>query len=183
MNDERHLIRQMRARERPAFEATIERHYESVYRQHWLLCGDRDLAADLTQETFVEAWKSLPTFSGRSRLRTWLHTIAVRVWHRHLSRLRSAAERPVEMDMEMADPGLGPEEIIEERLTQEAVSYALGRLPDEQRETLVLFYRQEMKYQEIATATGVPLGTVKSRLHEGLKRLRRLLHVLEEAAR
>jgi RNA polymerase sigma-70 factor, ECF subfamily len=170
------LVRRLQANDRAAFEEVVERYYEAIYRQHWHLCGHVETAADLTQETFVQAWKSLPSFQGRSALRTWLYTIAVRVWQRW--RERSGGHVHVLLD-ELADtlpdPDGDPAVLAELHHLQEAVREALQRLPGAYREVLVLFYLQGMKYEEIADALGIPLGTVKSRLHTGLQRIRTLL--------
>jgi RNA polymerase sigma-70 factor, ECF subfamily len=175
------LVRRLQANDRAAFEDVVERYYGRVYRQLWHLCGQVETAADLTQETFVQAWKSLPSFQGRSGLRTWLYTIAVRVWQRWKE--RSSGHEHLLLD-ELADtlpdPDGDPAALAETHHLQEAVREALQRLPEAYREALVLFYLQGMKYQEIADALGIPLGTVKSRLHGGLQRIKTLLeHVTE----
>lgn len=175
MFEDKKLLWRLRAGEREAFEQTVLQHYQSVARQLYLLCGDFDTAADLTQETFVEAWRSLPAFRGESSLRTWLHTIAVRVWH------RTRVQRPQRnIEPQPASPVDSPENALEQVLQVETLTCALRRLPDTQREVLVLCYRQEMSHAEVARALNIPVGTVKSRLHEGLKHLRRLLGPLEE---
>src|SRR5436190_1767785 len=170
------LVRRLRGNDRSAFEAVIDRHHRSVYGQLWHLCGDADTAADLTQETFLQAWKSLPTFQGRSAVRTWLATIAVRVWQRW--RHGRAAEGHVSLD-ELADAlpdtAPGPAERFESRAEQAQVQAALRGLPPDYRETLVMFYMQGLKYREIAAALEIPIGTVKSRLHNGLQRLKAAL--------
>jgi len=173
-SDDSRFLQCLRAADPEACETIVRLHWESVYRQHWLLCHDEDLSADLTQETFVEAWKSVRGFRGESNIRTWLHTLAVRVWQRYQSKRLPQPMNVTALEV-LADSHPGPEATAEQLVTQERVQAALQRLPDAQRESIVLFYHQEMKYEEIATAVGIPVGTVKSRLHEGLKRLRQLL--------
>lgn len=174
------LLRRLRAGERDAFEQTVLHHYESVWRQHFLLCGSRETAADLTQETFVEAWRALPTFKGRSALRTWLHTIAVRVWRRFLAKQPPVPARPEVLDTLPDRSAATPHQAAEHVLRAQTLACAVLRLPPAQREVLVLCYRQQLSHAEAACALGVPVGTVKSRLHDGLKHLRRLLGPLEE---
>jgi RNA polymerase sigma factor (sigma-70 family) len=170
------LVRRLKTNDRTAFEAVVERHYQPIFRQLWRLCGDAESAADLTQETFVQAWQSLPTFEGRSALGTWLCAIAIRVWRRSLNRERQAAGVPLEEFADsLPDPAPGPGEQYELHARQEEVQRALHRLPADYREALVLFYMQGLKYREIAELLGIPLGTVKSRLHGGLQRLRAAL--------
>jgi RNA polymerase sigma-70 factor, ECF subfamily len=176
------LVRRLQANDRAAFEEVVARYYGPVYRQLWHLSGQTETAADLTQETFVQAWQSLHSFQGRSALRTWLYTIAVRVWQRWKG--RTGSQEHVLLDGladTLPDPDQDPAALAEAHSMQEAVREALHRLPEAYRETLVLFYLQGLKYQEIADALGIPLGTVKSRLHAGLQRIKTMLeHVTEE---
>jgi RNA polymerase sigma-70 factor (ECF subfamily) len=177
------LARQLKADIRPAFEATVRQQYQSVYRQLWHLCGDRDLAADLTQETFEQAWRSRESFQGRSSARTWLYTIALRVWHK--SRAAGKASRGGDTEFgewtdALPDHEPGPAQRLELRERRRSVACALACLPDEYRETLILYYVQGLKYREVAEVLGVPMGTVKSRLHSGLKRLQDALGADDE---
>jgi len=178
------LWKRLREKDRAAFETVITAHYDSIYRQLWHVCGDRDMAADLTQETFIEAWRSLPTFQGRSSLQTWLHTLAVRVWYR--SR-RQRAARPIETPLadaliaalaseDVSDPTQRVE--LSERKT--VLQAAIDELPVVYREAVVLFYTEEWKYREIAESENIPIGTVKSRLNSALRRLRTLLTTHQE---
>src|SRR5437588_8954336 len=140
---EAQLLRRLRENDRAAFEEVVERHYGSIYQQLWHLCGETETAADLTQETFVQAWASLHSFQGRSALRTWLFTIAVRVWHRWKS--GGSAEEHVlleELADTLPDPAPGPAELVERHRVQQAVQEALHGLPADFREALVLFYLQ-----------------------------------------
>ena len=178
-HDEEPLRQRLREGERTAFEAVVAMHYSSVWRQQYFLCGDADLAADLTQETFIEAWRSIKGFKGRSTLRTWLYTIATRVWRRKvLSRCQPKID-PLPDSLVAETPE--PEEAALYLLQQESVARALQKLPADLRAVLVLHYRQEMTHSEIADALSLPLGTVKTRLYEGLRRLRRMLTVPQEA--
>jgi RNA polymerase sigma-70 factor, ECF subfamily len=176
------LVRRLKAKDSAAFEEVVERHYQPVYRQLWHLCGDAEVAADLTQETFVQAWKSLPSFAGRSSLRTWISVIAVRVWRRWRQGNERGETVPLEEVAEtLPDPALSPAEALDLHCAQEAVHGALLALPAIYREALVLFYLQGLKYHEIAGALDIPLGTVKSRLHGGLLRMRAALERAPDA--
>jgi RNA polymerase sigma-70 factor, ECF subfamily len=175
-------LQRLRRADPATCEELVRLHWQSVYRQHVLVCLHPELAADLTQETFVEAWKSVRSFRGEASVRTWLHTIAVRVWQRHLKRHKSSTIEPLtEAQSESVLQSVpGPEAQLEEKLDQQAMQSALAKLPEVQRMSVVLFYREQLTYEEIAKVTCVPLGTVKSRLHEGLKRLRRTLEAKRE---
>ena len=173
---DRQLVRRLKANDHSAFEEVVERHYQPIFRQLWRLCGDSDTAADLTQETFVQAWRSLPTFEGRSALGTWLHTIAVRAWRRWHERQPNLDPLPLDaLDELLPGEAHDPAGEVEARLQNEEIKAALLRLPPDYREALVLFYMEGLKYREIAERLSIPLGTVKSRLHTGLLRLRAVL--------
>ncbi len=176
------LVRRLRANDRLAFEEVIERYYQAVFRQQLHLCGQTEIAADLTQETFVEAWTSLNSFAYKSTFKTWLYKIAVRVWYRWQSRSegKQAAISLGEMADTLPDLTSNPAELVQRHFLRQQVQDELYRLPSPYREALVLFYVQDLKYREIAVVLDIPLGTVKSRLHEGLHRLRvRLEDVVE----
>jgi RNA polymerase sigma-70 factor (ECF subfamily) len=172
-DDETESLERLRRGDRDACEAMVRRHYLSVWRQHYLLCGEGEEAADLTQETFIEVWRSLGSFAGRSSVRTWVHTIAVRVWSRK-SRKFAATNGPA-IPESLPSVAPSPEAEALRALQHDAIACALRRLPEEQRVVVVLHYRQEMTHPEIAAALNIPLGTVKSRMHEGMRRLRRVL--------
>lgn len=175
----------LRRGDRNTFEAVVKEQYQSVYKQLWYLCnGDAETAADLTQETFVQAWRALPSFAGRSSLRTWLHTIAVRTWGLRCRRMGKEADLLVFDDgahERLPHPARSPEAQIAARLSDESLYCALQKLPPPLREVVVLFYLDNLKYREIAVALEIPIGTVKSRLHAALKQIRAHLEVTESA--
>lgn len=89
---ETRLRERLRGSDRAAFDTVVREHHGRVFRQLFALTGgDAARAADLSQEAFVAAWRSLPTFAGRSSIGTWLHTIAVRVWFRAEQKARRCA--------------------------------------------------------------------------------------------
>lgn len=175
------LVRRLKSGDRAAFETIIERHYQSVFRQMWHFCHDEEIAADLTQDTFEQVWKSLDGFAGNSSARTWIYTIAARVWY-HWKEANPTVNVPIEPWAEMLpDSALSPAQQLERSALDAALQRALAQLPAPMRETLVLFYLQNLKYREISEALDISIGTVKSRIHNGLKQLKALLET-EEAA-
>lgn len=175
------LLRRLRNRDHAAFETVVERFYKPVFRQLFHLCHDEEVAADLTQETFARAWNSLDSFAGKSGVRTWLYTIAVRVWSRwNESQLAQKGDVSLDERAEfLPDEAPTPAQKLEVRVLREDVQSALQQLPSPFRETVALFYIQNLKYREVAEVLDVSIGTVKSRLHEGLKRLRVALNEAE----
>ena len=172
-----HLYQRLKANDGAAFELVVDQHYQAVFGQLWHFCRDREVAADLTQETFAQAWKSLDSFQGHSSIRTWLYTIAVRAWHRWKQNRASqlSYEALDEWAERVPDLSPGPAQVAENRARRREVQRALCELPSPYHETMVLFYVQNLKYREVSEVLDVSIGTVKSRLHEGVKRLRAAL--------
>jgi len=147
------------------------------------LCGDQSLAEDLVQETLAEAWKSRARFDGSCRLSTWLHAILL---HRHHKALRYARLRPFFcLNAEARDGALGrlqamegsPDEACEQDERAVLVRRCVNALPAKQREVLVLRFFGDASLEEIARATGVSLGTVKSRLFHALEKMKKTLNL------
>jgi RNA polymerase sigma-70 factor (ECF subfamily) len=127
--------------------------------------GDSHKAEDLTQETFTAALRALPTFRGDSSLLTWLVAICRRQWlWRHRSEKRY---KPLDQT-----DGVTEEPALDIR---EDVHAALAKLEEEDRTILVLFHLEGMSYQDLTQSLGLPLGSVKRRLHEARKKLRFLI--------
>jgi len=158
--------------------ASIARdHYEAVFR----FCARRvgvDRAADAAQETFLTAQKVLPKFRGESTLSTWLFGIA----HNECRRM-SRHQRGEPLLLEI-DPARPTSERSEETLVdREALRAALSRLSPEHREVVMLHEVEGLTYEEAALILGVPVGTVKSRLHHAFLNLRKHLSPTGEEVR
>lgn len=173
--DEAELLRRAQGGEAVAFGRMVELYAEPVWRCARGLCGDDHEAEDLAQETFVEAWRSLPRFDGRARFSTWLYGILRHRFLKARRKSRPVIERnceTIEQVSREAEPPAAAEQAEEARLVQAA----LAVLPDEHRAVLELRFFAGASLAEIATLLGCPLGTVKSRLHHGLEKLRRGNH-------
>lgn len=180
-----------------AFDLLVERHQDRVYGVIHRMVTDREKAMDLTQETFLRAWKGLGSFGGQSAFFTWLYRIARNVV---MSAGRYDAARPkIKVSIDEPSPGndnggdqrrIDPED--ESRLPHESllaqeqkdlVIKAIGSLPSDFREIVVLRDMQDQSYEEIAELLDIPLGTVRSRLHRARMELKeRLRSVLDPTA-
>jgi RNA polymerase sigma-70 factor, ECF subfamily len=153
-----------------AFEALLERYRDRVFQfVLWQLDRGRDAAEELTQEIFSQLYLSAPRFHNRSQFRTWLYSLARNVCRHHERKHRreSGALRCGEEEVAPEPAGGTPDAL--ERLTaaetQAQVRRAVAALPRIQRAVLVLRDWEELSYQEIARVLQVPVGTVRSRLH------------------
>ncbi|HHW11815.1 MAG TPA: sigma-70 family RNA polymerase sigma factor [Firmicutes bacterium] len=172
------LIRKAKARDEEAFRSLVELHKAKVYHLLLGMLRDEDQAQELTQETFVKAWKGLPSFRGDSTLWTWLYRIA---YHTALDFLRKKKRQEDLVVLEETGGELpkGPEndplELVIKRDKEEDLHQALSRLSFRQRAVLILYYFQGLSYREIAAVTRRPLGSIRADLHRGKERLRQLI--------
>jgi RNA polymerase sigma-70 factor (ECF subfamily) len=170
--DETELVHRAQDGELAAFGRLAELHSEPLWRCAWTLCSDDHEAEDLAQETFVEAWRSLRRFDGRCRFSTWLYGILRYRFLKARRKPRPVAggdELAVDLPSCEANPPAAAEQAEEARL----VHATLATLPKEHRAVLELRFFAGASLDEIATLLDCPLGTVKSRLHHGLEKLRR----------
>ncbi|MFN8374721.1 MAG: RNA polymerase sigma factor [Anaerolineae bacterium] len=155
--------------------ALVERHHHSLvgflYR---MTGGDRALAEDLVQETFLRVMHAIQHYQYPRPFKPWLYAIATNIARDTFKRAenRRAADMP---DDEHLVSDERPEEALVEGDEERIVAQALARLPEHQREVVILRYYQELSLAEIAEALDIPVGTVKSRLSIGLDRLRQML--------
>lgn len=153
-----------------AFEPLVERYHGPLFRVAARLLGDREEAKDVTQTTFLKAYKGLATCDRERRFFSWIYRILV---NECLNALR--ARRPMQgLDAAMAGPESAgdPNDTAE---TRRRVRKALLQLPEAQRDVILLRYFAEMRYEQMAAALGVPEKTVKSRLFSARQRLCELL--------
>ena len=138
--------------------------------------GDEELARDACQEALLRAYVKLPSLREPAAFKTWLHTIALNLCR---DRGRSQSLREVPLDHAMVDEpavaGASPFDRAQHDNLASVLSRVLARLPIEQRSAIVLREFEGFTSQEIATMTGVPAATVRSRIFYGLKALRAML--------
>jgi RNA polymerase sigma-70 factor (ECF subfamily) len=177
-DSERSLLEQARAGDRTAFGKLVRLHHPRVHRLATHLTGNSGEADDVTQETFVRAWKAIERFDGRAELFTWLYRICVNV---ALNARRSRKRETTDIH----DPRL-PEPIAEGRgadpalHASQAEGYrillrAIDSLSESLRTTLLLACVENVPYADIASVLGCTEGTVAWRVHEARRKLREVL--------
>ncbi len=164
--DDAALLAQLRAGDGPAFETLVTTYQHRVFGVALRMLGSRAEAEDIAQETFLRAHRALGEFRGEARLGTWLYAIASRLC---LNRLASAPRRHEQSDeaavlrhaAESADAGA----VLEQRELAAALHDAIAALPEERRIVVVLRDLEGLDYEEVAEVLGLPLNTVRTRLH------------------
>ena len=162
-----------------------------LWQQAMALCGEAATAEDLVSETLVEAWKCLGRYDESCRLTTWLYAILLHRHQKHLRRLRSrpvslaslpgrvAEEHQAAQDNQPAREG-SPLETVLQRERSREIREALDALDEKHREVVLLRFFEVASVPEIAQLMGCSEGTVKSRLHHALNKLRRLKFSLND---
>jgi RNA polymerase sigma-70 factor (ECF subfamily) len=176
------LIAQVMSGEPGALGPLVERHHAPLFGYLYRLThGQRQLAEDLVQDTFMRVLQQ-NTFQPGRPFRPWLYATATHLAYDHF---RQAAARPTASlngfaAANLGDAGPGPEDHAQDAVVGQIVAAAIDQLPPEYRAAIILRFYQGFQLQEIAETLQVPLGTVKSRLSVGARRLRDLLVGLRE---
>lgn len=179
--DEGALIRAAQKGQLSAFNQLVLNYQGLAYNIAYRILGDRDAAADATQDSFLKAYKAIAQFRGGS-FKAWILRIVTNVCY---DQLRHQQRRPADSLEDMlansehapvlVDGQESPEAYALRQELSDVIQSSLAGLPPDQRITLVLSDIQGLSYQEIADITGVSVGTVKSRLSRGRAKLRDIL--------
>jgi len=160
-----------------AYEELVRRYTEIAFRTACLVTGSAADAEEVTQDAFVKAWSALPRFRADAPFRPWLLRI---VGNEARNRPRAAGRRAA-MELRVMEGlragGAAPSPETEAEAAEEraALLRALTGLPDDDREVIICRHLLQLSVEETAEALGLPEGTVKSRLHRALGRLREVL--------
>jgi RNA polymerase sigma-70 factor (ECF subfamily) len=164
-----------------AFGELVRRYQDRLYNTAYRLVGNADDAQDVVQEAFLSAYQSLASFKGDSLFFTWLYRIAVNTAislkrkQRVVLSIHTAPDRPGAVEPLDPSERSRPGHAVEQAEEEQRVHQALSRLSPEHRAVLVLKEMEGQKYEEMAETLGVPIGTIRSRLHRARLELRELL--------
>jgi RNA polymerase sigma-70 factor, ECF subfamily len=170
--DDRALVDAVLGGDRQAFGHLVERETRSVYRACLRILGRPHDAEDVTQESFVAAYRAIRTYRGEGSLRAWLLRIATRQSFRRLSQRRATVDLDAIPAPRLADASSEPTRVMIDLESRRAVQEAVAALPEPYREVVALRFFGDLSLAEVADATGRPLNTVKTHLRRGLERLR-----------
>lgn len=167
MESDRELIELANKGDPAAFETLYHRYRDWVYRLAWRFTGNRADALDVLQETFTYLLGKFPGFELTASMTTFLYPVV-----RHVSfTIRSKSNRFASEEEILNEPAAPASEETEHYRTELAAVLAI--LPDEQREVLLMRFVDDMSLKEITAALNIPIGTVKSRVHNALQALRK----------
>jgi RNA polymerase sigma-70 factor (ECF subfamily) len=177
-DDERRLIDRLIERDEQAFSEIVHRYGDKVFSLIYRMLGSRPEAEDVAQDVFITVFKTIESFRGEAKFSTWLLRIAAnhaknRIKHlarrptegvdpNDVSEVRVVPDRPAPPVQARIDT---PDAILEAAQTDRLMQEAIANLAEDQRLLVVLRDVEEMSYQEIEEITGLPEGTIKSRLH------------------
>ena len=176
------LVRQAQRGDLEAFEALIHRHEGAIISYLHRFMPNRDDTEDLAQEVFIKAYQSLSRFDPTlGQFRSWLFRIAANTSLDELKRRKRVVARnkkvAAQLDGEVVHGAWNPETELDQVTI---IQSALQSIPDAERQVVLLSYYHDISWREIANTLGIPLGTVKSRMHSALSRLRQLIISMED---
>jgi len=189
--DDAALMAALKTGELEAFNALVGRHQRSLINFFYHLCWDRQVSEDCAQEVFLRVYSHLNTYEPQAKFTTFLFRIARNLW---IDRVRTAAVHGKPISLQRSSGGgeegptlqdrvaaraPSPVEILARREQQDALRRAIDQLPEEQKAVVILSEIQGLKYQDIGAILDVPVGTVKSRMHTAMEKLKDLLSVAE----
>ena len=176
--EERRLIDRLIERDEHAFSEIVRLYGDKVFSLIYRMLNNRQEAEDVAQDVFITVFKTIESFRGEAKFSTWLLRIAAnhaknRIKHLarrptegadpdDVSQLRTLPDRPAPPVQARIE---GPDAMLEAAQTERLMQEAIANLPEDQRLLVVLRDVEEMSYQEIEEITGLPEGTIKSRLH------------------
>ena len=177
------LIRRAQRGDADAFEQLLLEHQKNVYNLCYRMAGNPDDAMDLSQETFLRAWRCLDQYQFASAFSTWLYRLCSNICIYFLRRRRRQQTVPLtfedadgeEQTYAVPDAQPLPEEQVELKLTRETLAAAMAQLLPEHRAVLQLRVVNEMSYEQIADVLDIQIGTVKSRLSRARNQLKKIL--------
>jgi len=179
---EKKLVERAVSGEQEAYGLLVERFGPVVTKTLYYTVGDLGEAEDLAQEVFLRAYRGLGTFRGGSTFRTWLYRIVHNVSASYFARKKALKRSAQVLSLDSGEAREPPARAdcdsrgrTEAGELREVVKKAIRALPEDMRELVVLRDVEDRSYEEISESTGLPIGTVKSRIHRGRLLLREKL--------
>ncbi len=158
------------------FENIIDLYKGRIISMLYRILPDKTMVEDVAQEVFIRVYKGLPYFKEQSKFTTWLYRVVHNVAISELRKKRPKYSEDIEMELIPSTiKESDPIQILNEKQVKEKIDTALDMLPENFRMVLILYYMEELSYNEISEILDIPLGTVKTYLFRGKQMLRKLL--------
>ena len=181
---ERSLLRRLRDRDERAFRELMETHRDRVFNITYRMLGNRHEAEDVAQEVFITVFKTIETFREESKFSTWLYRVTVNHCKNRIKYLARRHDRDRDELDETSQQQNGavsgapvrakhPDKALESAQMEKLLQEAIASLDDDQRAVVILRDVEDLSIEEICEITGLPDGTVKSRLHRARLVLRK----------
>jgi RNA polymerase sigma-70 factor, ECF subfamily len=183
-SDDHQLIAECLDGNASSFGELVRRYQDRLFNTVYRLVDNADDAQDVVQDAFLNAYQSLDSFKGDSLFFTWLYRIAVNTAisfkrkRRAMVRIDSTGSHPVIEPLDTSEV-TRPGHAMEQAEQEQKIQQALGRLSPEHRTVLILKDMEGQKYEDMADLLGVPIGTIRSRLHRARLELREVLEQME----
>lgn len=170
--DEAEVIRLLASSEgrQKVFPMIVDQYSQSLYWKVRSIVLTHEDADDVLQNTFLKAWKSLPTFQGKAKLSTWLYRIAINESLDFLRRQKAATLSSADADLSVANRLLA-DDYFDGDKSQAVLQEAIATLPDVQRTVFTLRYYDEMKYSEMSEILGTSEGSLKASYHIAVQKI------------
>jgi RNA polymerase sigma-70 factor, ECF subfamily len=167
-------VRRVQQGDTDSFEVLVRRHEKAIFNLVYRLLGNYDEAAEVSQEVFLSAFRSIHQFRGEANFSTWLYRIGLNHASTRRKSLQTSQQRHIALDGTevIADGAVDPAKSVEHKEIQQRVQQALNSLDPEDARIVLLRDLQDIPYQDVAEMLDIPVGTVKSRLHRARQALK-----------
>jgi RNA polymerase sigma-70 factor, ECF subfamily len=167
-------VRRVQEGDTDSFEILVRRHEKAIFNLIYRLLGNYDEAAEVAQEVFLSAFKSIHQFRGEANFSTWLYRIGLNHASTRRKSLYTSQRRYIPLDGTevIADGTVDLVKNVEHKEIQQRVQQALNSLDPEDARIILLRDLQDVPYEDVAEMLDIPVGTVKSRLHRARQALR-----------
>lgn len=176
------LILKFQSEDVEAFNEIVFRYKNKVVNFLYRYTGNRDEAEDLAQDTFVKVFRSKHLYKEIAKFSTWFYTIAVNTAKTNAKKKSRMSTISIsdfdpdnEKDFDLKDPNQSPEDNANAGIENYYIQQAINSLDEDFRNIIILRDIQDLDYEEIVKITGLPMGTVKSRINRGREKLKKLL--------
>ena len=167
-------VRRVQQGDTDSFEVLVRRHEKAIFNLVYRLLGNYDEAAEVAQEVFLSAFRSIHQFRGEANFSTWLYRIGLNHASTRRKSLQTSQQRHIPLDGTevIADGAVDPAKNVEHKEIQQRVQQALNSLDPEDARIVLLRDLQDIPYEDVAEMLDIPVGTVKSRLHRARQALK-----------